>query len=52
MMPSASWDVSTDLVPVGSRLPNSLLWVTWEAAPGGRILAIESRSPDDDASMF
>lgn len=39
-------NVPADMVPFGSRLPNSPLWITWEQ--GGRgILSIETRRPDN-----
>jgi hypothetical protein len=42
------WEVPLSLVPPESRLPNSLLWVTWRS---GEILRIEPRRADDDSPM-
>jgi hypothetical protein len=39
--------VPTSLIPFKSRVPNSLLWVTWSAAED--VLEIEPRADDDDA---
>jgi hypothetical protein len=43
------WHVPLDLVPPESRLPNSLLWVTWRRS--GEIVRIEPRLADDDSPM-
>jgi hypothetical protein len=43
-------DVPTELVPVDCRMPNALLWVTYEE--GGGILSIEPRAADDQTSMY
>lgn len=54
MLPDASaaaWDVPIDLVPIESRRPNSLLWVTWEQSHS-RVTKIEPREPDDLTPMY
>ncbi len=48
---AAQWDVPLDMVPVGSRAPNSLLWVTWDQ-DSGSILNVETRSADDPSPMY
>jgi len=42
-------DVPIEMVPIDSRLPNSLLWVT--LGPGSEILQVEHRDADDATPM-
>ena len=58
-MGGALWDVPTRLVPFGSRLPNSKLWVTWRRdwRPGvpdapSPVVLIEPRDEPDSSSQI
>jgi hypothetical protein len=46
----AHWDVPLAIVPFECRMPNTLLWITFEE--GGRIVSIEPRAADDRTSMY
>jgi hypothetical protein len=52
----AHWNVPTEIVPLDCRMPNTLLWITYEKCitykEGGNDLNIEPRTADDDTPMY
>jgi hypothetical protein len=46
----ALWDVPTTMVPCDCRMPNTLLWFTYQE--GGTALGIEPRAADDETPMY
>ncbi len=48
---AAAWDIPIDLAPAELRMPNSLIWVTWEQG-SGRATKIEPRAADDQTPMY
>jgi hypothetical protein len=46
---NARWDVPISIVPFESRIPNSLIWVTFSFSKG--VIKIEPRDANDKTPM-